>query len=141
MKLLLAALVVLPMTARADAPACKAGGAIMVEVDKRHDEKSVVDTKVFGAGGWIQHVVRGDLAEEHHGCLTADQRAKLDRLVKSVPWKIETARITCKAMSLDSTVYTVAGKSWTQRLCGAEHLDDKSAKALAEIESIVSGLQ
>ena len=73
-------------------------------------------------------------------CISETQLTDARAAIKAATWTVTTEKIKCMAMSLDETIYSVAGKEvFRDTLCSGKHLDDKSAAALATLKAIAQG--
>ena len=127
----------------AQPPACLPGGPTpLVELDyldlRAHSDQRTVT--LADSGAWTADVtVDGRLVRRTAGCLTGDALARIAKAVKDSSWSVTKLAVTCRAMSVRSTVVKVDGKQiLVERLCGAEQLDADSAKALHEIEKLLA---
>jgi len=112
---------------------CEAQGPVLFRIDQLEQGKIVSSDKLFATGGWTTTGV--DAAT---GCAEQSTIDKVRHLVGSVSWTIEHP-IHCEAMSTKSTAYSSNGKPlFTERMCNPDQLDDKSAKALDELKSMLA---
>ncbi len=136
--LLVVALLAWARAAGAEPPACPAKGTPLLEIHhvvEGSHESSIV--KLYESGALVidATTAEGKPAHSGSGCLDKQRLDQVkDDLAKS-PWKVTHADFTCKAFSPKLTIYYLHGKKrYTKRLCGAEILDDVTAKNLDEIE-------
>jgi hypothetical protein len=132
-----------PPARRADA--CRTTGKATFEIDHRVDPGAKLptsSTKVFAGGGWTHDATDADgkPAAQRTGCLARPDAKQLETTLAGAPWKITKAQFHCMAMSAQFTVYQVDGKTvFTDRLCSAESLDDKSRAKLDAAVKLVEG--
>ncbi len=144
MKLALLCLLALSTPAFADpAPACKAEGVAVFAIDHRAmNQQPTSITTLFAGGGWttLAKDGAGKTTTSKKGCLDKAHLAKIEAAVK-VPWTVTQKRINCKLVATTWIVDSVHGKEvFTERACGRDILDEKSAAALVEIHAIMDKL-
>jgi hypothetical protein len=138
-------LVALLRTAAADpaeAPKheCKAGGAVLFEVDQRADRKAkltTATTQLFENGAWKTEVrdVDGRLARSDSGCLASADLESVRAQLRSATWKTTRTKEACRTDQPRSTLYKWKGRLlYTERTCNLEALDSTSRRALDIIE-------
>jgi len=116
--------------------ACKPGGNVVFEIAHRAMPGAKLATstvKLFGGGAWTRAETSADgqALAPTTGCLGKQEARHIASELRSVPWKVTTAKIHCMAMSATFTEYQVDGKLvFTQKLCSGQSLDDKSRAAL-----------
>lgn len=138
----LALLTILALTPSALADPCKADGTALVSVDHRATNQPTSITNVFAGGAWTFTAkdAAGKVTAEKHGCLDKAQLDKVEADTK-VPWTVTQKRINCKLVATTWIVDSVNGKEvFTERACGRDMLDEKSAAALADLHAIVDKL-
>jgi hypothetical protein len=119
---------------------CKVRGKVIFEIDRVVGDKVQSQTKVYETGAWTIEGFSDDgkPASSGHGCFDKAPLAKIKADVKSSPWKVTHNMIHCMAVSANSTVYFANGKKvFTARLCNSDALDDKSAKNVEELETLL----
>ena len=132
-----------PPARRADA--CRTTGKVTFEIGHRVDPGAKLptsSTKVFAGGGWTHDETDADgkAAAQRTGCLAKPDAKQLETTLAGAPWKITKAQFHCMAVSAQFTVYQVDGKTvFTDRLCSAESLDDKSRAKLDAAVKLVEG--
>jgi hypothetical protein len=97
---------------------------------------------VWESGAWlVEETVDGSSTKHATGCLAAAERKAIVDDVAAAPWQVTLHDITCHALSSSSTIVKIRGKLVVERrLCGADALDNESAKRLAAIEKLVASL-
>jgi hypothetical protein len=116
--------------------ACKPAGNVVFEIDHRAMPGAKLATstvKLFGGGAWTrtETSAEGQALAPTSGCLGKQDAKHIASELRSVPWKVTTARVHCMAMSATFTEYQVDGKLvFTQKLCSGQSLDDRSRAAL-----------
>ncbi len=139
----LALLAIVALTAPALADPCKAEGTALFSVDHRAlNQQPTSITAVFASGAWtfVAKDATGKVTADKKGCLDKAQLAKVEADTKA-PWTVTQKRINCKLVATTWIVDSVNGKEvFTERACGRDMLDDKSAAALADLHAIVDKL-
>jgi hypothetical protein len=135
--------------ARPAPPACTAKGASIIEIEVAFDAMGgqpghSTTTAVYANGAWTR-LRRDDhqraSAAPSTGCLDKKQLDAVQADLKAATWKITHKRITCKAISARHVIYRIAGtQKWDSHVCGADVVDDVTAKALADIDTQLAGL-
>ncbi len=154
-----AALSLFAIVAAADAPArkppvpppaptdtsatCKPTGVVSFEIDHTVNKPQASTLKIYANGAWTLTSTdkNGAAGPSGGACLDAKTSAQVNDLVKSAPWT-STSVIHCMARTAESTLYLSNGKPlFTEMMCNANRLDDKSAKALEDLKAIAAKLQ
>jgi hypothetical protein len=127
---------------------CPIKGASIIEIEVafdamlgQHPHSTV--TSVYANGAWTRLRRSEDqkTPTPHVGCLDKKQLDAIQADLKAATWTITHNRITCKAISARHVIYRIAGKQkWDSHVCGADVVDDKTAKALADIDAQLAGL-
>jgi hypothetical protein len=125
----------------AKAKTCVAKGTPIFEIDRLVDgSKESTTVKLYASGALSMEATTADgkPGAGSSNCLDKETLDKVTTDIKASPWQVMHNRIHCMAVSANSTVYSVNGKKvFTARLCNADMLDEKSAKNLQEIESLL----
>jgi hypothetical protein len=143
MKLALLAIVV-ATAAPAFADPCKPGGTPLFTIDHQGvATQPTSTTTVLTSGAWTitGKDAGGKPTAAKAGCLGQREAGALEKLIASVPWTVTTKRINCKVAATTWMVDSIKGKEvFTERVCGRDVLDDKSAAALTEIHAMLDKL-
>jgi hypothetical protein len=139
----LALLATLALATPAFADPCKTEGTPLVVIDHQALAKQPTSiTTLFAGGGWTitGKDAAGKPTATRKGCLDKAALAKVEADVKA-PWTVTQKRINCKLAATTWTVDSVNGKEvFTERVCGRDVLDEKSAAALADIHAVLDKL-
>ena len=143
MKLALVGILV-ATTAPAFADPCKPGGTPLFTVDHQGVANQPTSiTTVLTTGAWTVagKDATGKATAAKAGCLAKPELARLEKLIAGVPWTVTTKRINCKLAATTWMVDSIKGKEvFTERVCGRDILDDKSAAALVDIHAMLDKL-
>jgi hypothetical protein len=162
-RLLLASLVLLPLTAAADGShpspptpprpppgppkMCSEDGRIIfTSTDRSLAPQSKAPLKMFvlkDTGRWaLSTYVSGKLSASSEGCLAVEKAKAIRDSIDHAEWKRTPNAVVCDAVAATATDYEGTGhrKLFTNEICSAESLDPTSAKHLSEILLIVSPL-
>jgi hypothetical protein len=120
---------------------CAVKGDPLLVIDHKvvaNVKKDTTTTKVYASGAWTfeERDSDGKVLKTNTGCLAKADLAKVTAL-DGAPWKVTHPRMHCMAMAQEYTVFTVGAHSFTQKICGDDTLDDKTAAALADAEKAV----
>ena len=122
-------------------PTCKPNGAVWFELDRIADEsKALLSSVKLYANGTTTLMRRQGEAEQVtiSRCIPPKEMQAIEKLLKGARWKSwrQKGVATCRAYSPESTVVKVFGKKvFTEHVCSAQTLDEKSAKALEELKA------
>jgi hypothetical protein len=90
---------------------------------------------VFESGAWVTSL----MGRVERGRLPADVVARIRTELASAKWEIARDEVTCAAVPMSFTDYTVSGKLvFTDAMCSGQHLDADSAKVLDDVTKLVT---
>ena len=120
---------------------CSASGDVIFEIDHKVEMNSplenlpeVSELKLYAGGKWL----RTQGKQVASGCLSKDQMKTITDDLARADWKFSIAEATCAAISSGYTQYSSHGKVvWSEHMCQAEYLNDKSRQSLDEIEKLL----
>jgi hypothetical protein len=97
--------------------------------------------RVYANGTWseVGFDATGKPTKPRNGRLEPDAVDRIAADLASATWKLVRPPPACRATAASSTLFSVRGKQvYETEPCGRTRLDDASAKALADIQAILS---
>jgi len=129
-----------PPTPPPASSACAASGDVLFEIDHQLGTNPVTPqtaTMVYATGAWTSNDPK---ATTPTGCMQPAQLELVKHDVDSSTWQaVPNQGASCGAITLEQTVYKAHGKQvWMDAGCRKDHLDDASAKNLAQLVDILT---